>query len=149
MIFPITELLDDARSEKWLLEHFHPEGLQCPKCSSTRRRIFRETQTSRLLVYRCLECESIYNLYTGTVFSKTHLRPSQVVLLLRGVTKGESSMSLSEELGVSRTTVHELRKRLQANAERLQPEAHLDDTHTETDEMFQNAGEKRRKASGP
>jgi hypothetical protein len=58
-------------------------------------------------------------------------------------------MSLSEELGVSRTTVHELRKRLQANAERLQPEAHLDDTHTETDEMFQNAGEKRRKASGP
>jgi transposase-like protein len=73
MIFPITELLDDARSEKWLLEHFHPEGLQCPKCSSTRRRIFRETQTSRLLVYRCLECESIYNLYTGTVFSKTHL----------------------------------------------------------------------------
>ena len=51
-------------------------------------------------------------------------------------------MSLSEELGVSRTTVHELRERLQASAKRL-PEAHLDDTHTETDEMFQNAGEKR------
>jgi transposase-like protein len=143
MIFPITELLDDVRSEKWLLEHFHPEGLRCSKCGSTRRRMFRETQTSRLLVYRCLECESTYNLYTGTVFEKTHLRPSQVVLLLRGVSKGGSSMSLSEELGVSRTTVHELRKRLQTNAERSQPEARLDDAHTETDEMFQNAGEKR------
>jgi hypothetical protein len=42
MIFPITDLLDDERSEKWLLEHFHPEGLRCPKCNSTRRRIFRE-----------------------------------------------------------------------------------------------------------
>ena len=35
--------------------------------------MFRETQTNRLSVYRCLECESIYNLYTGTVFEKTHL----------------------------------------------------------------------------
>lgn len=30
MIFPITDLLDDAQSEKWLLEHFHPEGYDAP-----------------------------------------------------------------------------------------------------------------------
>lgn len=145
MIFPITDLLDDGHSEKWLLEHFHPEGLRCPKCGSTRRRFFRETQTSRLTVYRCLQCEGIYNLYSGTLFEKKHLRPSQVVLLLRGVSRGESSMRLAEELGVvSRSTVHELRKELQQNARRLQPEAPLTDEHTETDEMFQNAGEKRR-----
>ncbi len=143
MVFPITDLLDDYQSERWLLEHFHPEGLRCPKCDSARRRRFRETETSRLIVYRCLECEGTYNLYSGTVFEKKHLRPSQVVLLLRGVVKGESSISLAEELGVSRTTVHELRKVLQANAQRLQPEAPLVDEHTETDEMFQNAGEKR------
>ena len=143
MIFPITDLLDDYQSERWLLEHFHPEGLRCPKCDSARRRRFRETETSRLIVYRCLDCEGIYNLYSGTVFEKKHLRPSQVVLLLRGVLKGQSSISLAEELGVSRTTVHELRKELQANAQRLQPKAPLVDEHTETDEMFQNAGEKR------
>jgi transposase-like protein len=145
MIFPITNLLDDARSRRWLLEHFHPEGLRCPKCDSARRRIFRETQTSGLTVYRCLDCEGTYNLYSGTVFEKKHLRPSQVVPFLRGflATKGESSMSLAEELGVSRTTVHQLRKELQANARRLQPEEPLVDEHTETDEMFQNAGEKR------
>ena len=143
MIFPITDLLDDKQSEEWLLQHFHPEGLRCPKCGSARRRFFRETQTSRLNVYRCLQCGGIYNLYSGTLFETKHLRPSQVVLLLRGVAKGASSTSLSEELRVSRTTVHYLRQELQENAERLQPDTPLTDEHTETDEMFQNAGEKR------
>jgi transposase-like protein len=143
MIFPIIDLLDDGQSKKWLMEHFHPEGLRCPKCGSTRRRLFRETQTSRLSVYRCLQCEGIYNLYSGTLFEKKHLRPSQVVLLLRGVSKGESAMRLAQELGVSRATVHELRKELQQNARRLQPDTPLTDEHIETDEMFQNAGEKR------
>ena len=143
MLFPITDLLDDERSEKWLLEHFHPDGLRCPKCSSTRRRFFRQTETSRLTVYRCLRCEGIYNLYSATLFEKKHLRPSQVVLLLRGVAKGESAMRLAQELGVSRSTIHELRKELQQNARRLQPDVPLTDEHTETDEMFQNAGEKR------
>jgi len=143
MIFPITALLDDKQSEEWLLQHFHPEGLRCPKCGSTTSRIFRKTKTSGLSVYRCLQCGGIYNLYSGTLFEKKHLRPSQVVLLLRGVAKGESSMSLSEELGASRTTVHHLRQELQGNAERLRPDTPLTDEHTETDEMFQNAGEKR------
>ena len=88
-------------------------------------------------------CEGIYNLYSGTLFEKKHLRPSQVILLLRGVSKGESSMRLAEEVGVSRSTIHELRKELQQNARGLQPEAPLVDEHTETDEMFQNAGKKR------
>lgn len=52
-------------------------------------------------------------------------------------------MRLAEELGVSRSTVHELRKELQRSARRLQPEVPLTDEHAETDEMFQNAGEKR------
>ena len=142
MIFPITELLDDSQSQKWILEHFHPDGLRCPKCNSTRRRFFRKTQTSQLTVYRCLECEGIYNLYSSTVFQKKHLRPSQVVLLLRGVSKGESSMKLAKELSLSRTTVHELRKHLQANAQSLQPDEPLVDEHVETDEMFHNAGRK-------
>jgi len=99
-------------------------------------------QTSRLTVYRCLECEGIYNLYSGTVFEKKHLIPSEAVLVLRDVAKGESSMSLAEELGLSRTTVHHLRKELQQNAKRLQLDVPLADEHTKTDEMFQNAGEK-------
>ena len=61
------------------------------------------------------------------------------------VCKGESTASLSRELGVAYDTVHHLRQDLQANAIRLQPDTPLPDEVTETDEMFQNAGEKRRK----
>jgi hypothetical protein len=85
--------------------------------------------------------------YTGTVFGNKHLRPAQVILLLRGVCKGESSAGLSRELHLAYDTVHHLRQQLHANAHRLQPDTPLLDAVTETDEMFQNAGEKRRKTS--
>ena len=149
MRFPITELLDEREGRMWLEEHFHPQGLKCPECGSAEARYFRTTETSLLDVYRCRRCDKAYNLYSGTVFEKKHLRPAQVVLLLRGICKGESSAALAEELGVSRTTVHELRKGIQANAHELQPSTALIDKHTETDEMYQNAGEKRRASPKP
>ena len=127
------------------MEYFHPTGLRCPHCGAVWAKAspFRATRTSQLQVYRCRECHRIYNLYSGTVFEGRHMRPAQVVLLVRGVLKGESAASLARELGMSRTTVTELRHRLQANAARLQSETHLGDNVVETDEMFQNAGEKR------
>jgi len=54
-----------------------------------------------------------------------------------------SKAAVAREIGVTRQTVHVARKAIQANAKRLQPEAPLPDQRTETDEMFQNAGEKR------
>ena len=146
MRFPVTGLLDDEESRRWIEKHFHPEGLKCPKCGSKEARYVRTTETSRLQVYRCDHCDKSYNLYSGTLFEKKHLRPAQVVMLLRGVCKGEPSAELAEELDISRSNVHQLRKQLQANAEGLQPKTPLPDDHTETDEMFQNAGEKRRTA---
>jgi hypothetical protein len=85
--------------------------------------VFRETQTSGLTVYRCLECENIYNLYTGMVFEKKHLWPSQVVLLIRGAAKGGSPSGLvQEELSLSCTAVHYARRQLQTNTQRSQSE---------------------------
>jgi hypothetical protein len=145
MDFPIVELLDDEISAEWLRRYFHPQGLKCPHCGAgvDQARQFRSTLKSRLTVYRCERCQGIYNLYSNTVFSGRHLRPSQVVLLLRGICKGESAAGIARELELSRQSVHELRKALQANGVRMQPDAPLLDEHTETDEMFQNAGEKR------
>jgi hypothetical protein len=147
MQFPITELLDQKRSTEWIIEHFHVQGLHCPGCKApvNHARHFRTTRRSGLKVYRCrnLQCQRIYNIYSGTVFEGRHLTPQQVVLLIRGVLKGESSATLAKELGLVRSTVHLIRKQLQANAQALQPNTALDDEHTETDEMFQNAGEKK------
>ena len=68
----------------------------------------------------------------------------RLVLLVRGVLKGESAATLARELGMSRTTITELRHLIQANAAQLQSETALNDNVVEADELFQNAGEKRR-----
>ena len=64
-------------------------------------------------------------------------------MLLRGVCKGDPAAEIAREIGISRQTVHDVRKQLQANAQRHQSQEPLPDKQTETDEMFQNAGEKR------
>src|SRR5512134_1972681 len=135
MDFPIVDVLDDDVSVAWLLKYLHPHGLKCPRCGAGVRaaRAFRHTQRSQLTVYRC-RCQSTYTLYTGTVFQGKHLHPAQVVLLLRGVCKGESSATLARELKLSRQTVHDLRQALHAKAEQVQPTTRRPDRRTETDE---------------
>jgi transposase-like protein len=144
MIFPITDLMDESESSRWIERYFHPYGLGCPrgKSSLQQARIFRRSKRG-LSDYRCKPCGRVYNLYTGTVCAGCGLSATQAVLLVRGVCKGESSARVAEELGVSRTTVHSLRQKLQANGYALLRAEKLLDTDTETDEMFQNAGEKR------
>jgi len=145
MEFPITHLLSPEQSEQWLMKYFHPEGLKCPGCQSSieRANVFRVTRKSNLKVYRCKDCQSIYNLYTGTVFQQRQLRPQQAVLLIRGVLKGEPSDVLARELDLNYVTVLQLRRKLQKNAQLLQSTDPLPDFEAESDEMFQNAGEKR------
>jgi hypothetical protein len=145
MNFAITSLLDRETSYAWLLRYFHPNGLCCVHCGARRdhARHFRTTKSSQVPVYSCQQCQGIYTLYSGTVFQGTHLRPQKVVLLVRGIFKGESSQSLSQELKIARQTAHHFRHALQANVLRQQPETPLPDRVTETDELFQHAGEKR------
>ena len=94
-------------------------------------------------MYRCQECKGTYNLYSNTVFEGRYFRPEQTVLFIQGVCQGKSTAQLARELGISRTTATEVRHQLQASAEKEQPETPLEDEEVETDEMFQNAGEKR------
>ena len=144
MDFPIIDLIDEEQATVWLLKHFHPEGLHCPHCDADVKeaRHFGRTRKSRLQIYRCLSCDGVYNLYSGTVFQQSQWTPQQVILLLRGICQGVSSAQLGRELGVSRQTVTSMRRVLQSNAEVIQLGSSLPDAFVETDEMFQNAGEK-------
>jgi transposase-like protein len=145
MDFSLLDLLDTDACLEWLEQHFHPEGLSCPHCAATHKmaRFFRVNHGSGIPVYRCGRCDGIYHLYSGTVFAGCHLPPQQVVLLLEGVLQGKSSKQMARELGLTEKTVLKWRHRLQARAEALQPQTPLPDVETESDEMFQNAGEKR------
>jgi len=64
------------------------------------------------------------------------------VLILRGIAKGESTAGLSRELKVDRANLLYLRHKLQENALRNRSSGPLADEATESDEMYQNAGEK-------
>jgi transposase-like protein len=139
--FPITELLDDSASLMWLERHLHPDGLYCPRCSSTARRLFRAQ--GAFPAYRCRACDGYYTLLTGTAFAKTRQRPATLVLLLRGVAKGEPTARLARELGLSRKQLHTLRQRIQTHVNATAPTHIMRGTAFEADELYQNAGEKR------
>lgn len=146
-VFPIGELMDEVACLRWLEQYLHPEGLRCPRCGSTNRRDFRRYQV--FPSYRCRDCQRPYTLVTGTAFEKTRQQPSTIVLLLRGVTQGVSTSQLAEELDLSYKQAHTLRKRLQDNANETAPQSQMEGTHFESDEVYQNAGEKKRRPYRP
>jgi transposase-like protein len=139
--FPIDELLDDGICTRWLERHLHPEGLICPHCGHCEPRLFRAQ--GHFPAYRCRACDGYYTLLTGTVFAKTRQRPATLVLLLRGIAKGEPTARLARELGLSRKQLHTLRQRIQATLNETAPTAVMVGTAFEADELYHNAGEKK------
>ena len=139
--FPIADLLDDDICTAWLERHLHPEGLKCPHCGRSDRRLFRAQ--GHFPAYRCRVCNGYYTLLTGTVFAKSHQPPAPLVLLLRGIAKGELTARLARELKLSRKQLHTLRQRLQANLNAIAPTDCMSGTAFEADELYQNAGEKK------
>ena len=105
--FPIGELMDDHICMPLLEHHLHPSGLTCPHCGHSGRRLL--DAQGHFPAYRCRACEGDYTLLTGSGFAKTRQRPTTLVLLLRGIAKGEPTARLARELGLSRKQLHTLR----------------------------------------
>jgi transposase-like protein len=143
--FPIAELLDDSICTLWLERHLHPRGLKCPGCGSTARRLFRPPRY--FPAYRCRGCDGYYTLLTGTAFEKTRQRPATLVLLRRGMAKGEPTARLARELGMSRMPRQTLRQRVQTNLNHTAPTELMTGTTCEADALDQNAGEKKHPTS--
>jgi transposase-like protein len=139
--FPIADLLDDDSCTLWLERHLHPEGLKCPHCGSPDRRLFRAQ--GHFPAYRCRGCDGDYTLLTGTVFAKTRQPPATLVLVLRGIAKGEPTARLARELRLSRKQLQTLRQRIQANMNETAPTAAMSGTAFEADELYHNAGENK------
>src|SRR3974377_2421084 len=110
MDFPILEIFYDEPGATWVRKYFHPQGLHCPGCTASvkQARVFGQTRRSHVRQYRCRKCQPGYSVYTGELFANKHLRPAQVILLLRGVCLGEPTARLSRELGLAYDTVHHL-----------------------------------------
>ncbi len=143
--FPIDDLLDEAACLTWIEKYLHPQGLRCPHCGAVEHRFAQ--QNKYWSAWRCKDCDRYYTLLSGTIFEKTQQPPSKVVLLLRGIAKGEPTARLARELRMGRGRVHQLRQQMQRNLLGSRPTEPLPDDVLEADELYQNAGEKKRAAS--
>ena len=92
--------------------------------------------------YRCRSCQRTYTILTGTVFVKTRQSPATIVLLLRGIAKGESTARLARELSLDRKRLGELRQQIQTNLYDSLAGELMTGMAFEADELYQNAGEK-------
>ena len=111
--FPIDELLDQEACRSWLEKHLHPDGLRCPHCACGERRVSR--RAGHFLGYRCKACDRYFTLLSGTAFARSRQTPAKLVLILRGIAKGETTSRLARELTLSRKRMHNLRKKVQTN----------------------------------
>ena len=146
--FPLDGLMDQAACLAWLEKHLHPQGLKCPRCGAIRRRVAR--QGGHFPAFRCKACDRYHTILTDTAFQKTRQMPSTLVLMIRGLTKGDSTSRLARELSITRKQMSTMRQRLQANLFACLPENMMQgEAAFEADELYQNAGEKKHEAPRP
>jgi len=141
MDFPLIKLLDEQSCFDFLCQALHPNGLCCPRCHSADYRVHL-SHRDPVLDFRCGCCGRVFNAWTGTALLGTHKTPAALVLLCRGLLRGEPTARLARELGCDRKHLLEQRHRFQQRACGLLPRGCLPDAQAEADEMYQNAGEK-------
>ena len=146
MDFPLTDLMDEGACYERLVAALHPDGLACPRCGGDRYGIHRRHRDP-VVDYRCRDCRRVFNAFTGTALQKTGRRPSELVLILRGIAQGAPTARMARELGRDRMKLLALRHRLRANARAGVDPGPLPDAVVEADECYVNAGEKRHPAS--
>jgi transposase-like protein len=148
MDFSLIDYLDEDACYTKLVELLHPEGLACPRCGERQRLGIHRCHRAPLVDFQC-GCGRVFNAFTGTSLHGTHRRPSQLLLILRGVAQGTPTAQLARELGCDRKELLVLRHRLQDRALIGLDRNPLGDGVVEADEMYQNAGEKRGAARRP
>jgi transposase-like protein len=149
MDFPITELMDEDACYQKLLNWLHPDGLACPRCGARDDLGVHRRHRAPVLDYRCKGCHRVFNAFTGTALQGSRRPVVQLMLIVRGVAQGVPTARLARELGCDRKELLRLRHQLQHAAWLYRDQSRLDDPVAEADEMYQNAGEKRRAARRP
>ena len=121
--FPIGDLLDEHRCAEFLLAVLHPTGLACPNGHPLPpTQAPHDRHRAPIADYRCRHCGAVFNLFTGTLWSKSHYPCSTIVLILRGIAQGTPTAHLAAELGIDRGHLLERRHAIQALLEqRLSP----------------------------
>lgn len=103
---------DDATAERWFAEVRWPDGPHCPHCGSPN--VQSETK-HKTMPYRCRECRKWFSVKTGTVMQSSKLGLQVWALasyLLTTGLKGQASMKLHRDLGITQKTAWHLAHRI-------------------------------------
>ena len=113
--FPLDDVLDEQACYDFLMRILHPDGLCCPHGHPLPPdQAAHDRHRAPILDYRCRTCGAVFNLFTGTLWTKTHYPCSTSVQILRGIAQGVPTKHLAEELGIDRGQVLARRHRIQA-----------------------------------
>ena len=141
--FPIDSLMDYESCYTYLEKLLHPPGLSC-SCGTplVKGQSPHKRRANKLPCFKCKECGKVFNLFTNTIFKGIHYNCIIIVLMIRGFAQGKTTQHLSKELSVSYNSLLNWRHKLQEYAFENRDVSTLTDQEIESDEVFQNAGEK-------
>ncbi len=135
---------DDAAAEKWFSEVRWPEGPECPKCGSMN---VQEKTAHPTMPHRCRSCPKYFSVKTGTVMHRSNLGYQTwafaIYLMTTGI-KGQSSMKLHRDLGVTQKTAWHLAHRIRETWEDRQ--ATMFKGPVEMDEAYMGGKERNKHA---
>ena len=139
---------DDAAAERWFTETRWLGGVHCPHCGSTD---IQDGTAHRTMPYRCRDCRKWFSVKTGTVMqsSKLGLQVWAVAtsLLTTGL-KGQASMKLHRDLGITQKSAWHLAHRMRETwAKKNEPMAGpVEADETDTGGKRKNMPKAKRKA---
>ena len=103
---------DDAAAERWFTQVRWPDGVHCPHCGSVN---IQDGTKHKTMPYRCRDCRKWFSVKTGTVMqsSKLGLQVWAIAsyLLTTGL-KGQASMKLHRDLGITQKSAWHLAHRI-------------------------------------
>ena len=103
---------DDAAAQKWFEEQRWPDGAHCPRCGSVNVQSGAKHKT---MTHRCRDCRKFFSVKIGTVMEASNLGYQVWLLamyLMQTGIKGQASMKLHRDLGITQRTAWHLAHRI-------------------------------------
>lgn len=108
----ITEAIGFEESMALLEANFHPGGLRCHACGSSRR-VGGGKTTKGMPRYRCTECKTTYTVLSGTIFSGSKMGAKEIVVFMFLLSIGADAAAISSQVGIAIPAVRMVRNKVE------------------------------------